>query len=234
MNVLAIGAHPADVEMHCGGTLAKYAAEGHRIAIAVVCDGSGGLRRLPVEEARREREREVRQAAKLIGAETFHLHYPDHMIPMDNSVLLRMTDVLRQVRANVVITHDPNDCFVDHQRTNKLVEEAIYLVTQDRVETGHAPSPYHPTLFYLDTVTGLSFQPTDYVDVTEVMDSKRKMIECHQSQLELTPQYSDEPTIMEMTEVSARFRGIQCGVRYAEAFRQQLKWDRTMTWRVLP
>ncbi len=234
MNILAIGAHPADIEMHCGGTLAKYAAQGHRIVIVVVCDGAGGQRRLPIEETRRVRELEVRKAAKLIGAETIHLHYPDHMIPINMTTLFKMTDVLRQVRAQIVITHDPNDCFVDHQRTNQVVEEAIYLVTQDRIETDHSPSPYHPTLFYFDTVTGLSFQPTDYVDVTEVMNLKRKLIECHQSQFELPPQYIDEPTIMEMTEVAARFRGIQCGVRYAEAFRQELKWDRTMTWRVLP
>jgi LmbE family N-acetylglucosaminyl deacetylase len=234
VNVLAIGAHPDDIELYCAGTLARYAAAGHKVAMAVVCSGATGVHSLPLDEAARLRELESLRSASLIGAEAHHLRYLDHQIPSDEAPLLRITDLIRRAEASVVITHDPNDCFIDHKRTTQLVEEAIDLAVQPNVQTESPPASVHPVLFYMDTVTGLAFQPSDFVDVTPVFDVKRRMLECHQSQIQPILDDSDEPIIMELMEISARFRGIQCAVRYAEAFRQQLKYDRSMTWRLLP
>lgn len=234
MNVLAIGAHPDDIELYCAGTLARYAAAGHKVAMAVICDGATGVRGLPLDEAARLRELESLRSASLIGAESYHLRYPDHQIPADDVPLLRITDLIRRADPSVIITHDPSDCFIDHQYTTRLVEEAVCLAVQPNVQTESPPASVHPVLFYMDTVTGLAFQPSDFVDVTPVFDVKRRMLECHQSQIQPVLDDSDEPIIMELMEISARFRGIQCAVRYAEAFRQQLKYDRSMTWRLLP
>jgi LmbE family N-acetylglucosaminyl deacetylase len=234
VNVLAIGAHPDDIELYCGGTMARYAEAGHGVFFAVVCDGCSGAPEFGPEEAGRIRAEESRNAASVIGAEVIHLGYPDHCIPTDEGVLLRLADVIRQAEPSVLFSHDPADCFIDHVRVSRLVEEAVFLASARNVETHFPVTPQHPTLFYMDTVVGLSFQPSEYVDVSGVMETKRRMLECHKSQTSRAFSDPNDPTIMEMMEVSARYRGMQCGVRYAEAFRLQQKWDRTTPWRVLP
>lgn len=234
MNVLAIGAHPDDIELFCAGTLARYAQAGHNVAFAVICDGAGGVPGVAQEESRRIREAESRSAASIIGATVHHLGWRNHGIPAHDGALLQFLEVIRKTDPTVVISHAPSDCFFDHQRTSRLVDDAISLATVRDVETESPALSHQPCLFYMDTTLGLSFHPNEHVDITSVFEVKRAMLECHRTQTSLVFENPHEPSIMEIMEVSALFRGIQCGVRYAEAYRLEPRWDRTMIWRLLP
>jgi len=234
MNVLAIGAHPDDIELFCGGTLARYAQAGHSVCFAVICDGSGGAWGVPAEEARRLREAESLSAASIIGATVHHLGWRNHGIPADDSALLQLLEVIRKVDPTVVISHAATDCYLDHQRTSRLVDDAVSLSTVRDIKTESPWLPHQPGLFYMDTTLGLSFRPNEYVDITSVIEVKRAMLECHRTQTSLVFENPYEPSIMEIMEMSAFFRGIQCGVQYAEAYRLEPRWDRTMIWRLLP
>ena len=233
MNVLAFGAHPDDIELYCGGTLAKYARAGHAVTIAVICNGDSGYEGLPPQEVARMREQESCNAAAVINATAHHLRYPDHRVPTDDLIKSRIVEIIRLSKPQVVISHDPNDCFVDHVRSSELVEECLFMAFHSNIETESPAITPPTTLFYMDTVAGLGFEPQEFVDITPVFDTKRRMLQCHQSQIVL---WKDNPVLetMEMMEVTARFRGIQAFVRYAEAFRRPQLWTRMTTERLLP
>lgn len=233
VNVLAIGAHPDDVELYCAGTLAKYARQGHSPCIAVICSGDSAALGATPDETARIREQDSKEAAALIGADIHHLRYPDHRIPTDDTIKNQLIEIMRLCCPQVIITHDPNDCYTDHKRTSALVEECIYMAGQANIETQSPPIPQHPYLFYMDTVGGLHFDPHYYVDITSVFDMKRKMLACHSS---LTEQTSRFPwgDLAETMDYTARFRGMQAGVRYAEAFRFPREWTWQITNNPLP
>lgn len=233
MNVLAIGSHPDDIELSCGGTLAKYSRAGNSVSMAIVCNGVAGRADRDAEEIVRVRREESTASAALIGASIFHLGYPDHAVPVDDDIKLAITQVIRQARPLVVISHAPEDCYLDHERVSQLVEECIYIAPFPEIETTSPPLSDWPLLYYMDTVSGLGFEPGEFVDITDVFDLKCQMLNCHQSPLAVVPSdASDSP--FEMMSVAARFRGIQCGVRYAEGFRVALKWGRVGPRRFLP
>lgn len=233
MNVLAIGAHPDDIELYCGGTLARCVQRGRGVSIAVICTGTSARGSMPIEEAVGVRREESIQAARIIGASIHHLGYPDLRIPAGREPCLRLLEVIRRVRPNVILTHAPNDIYPDHRRTNELVETTIHMIQEEcgHGETG-APPPF-PLVYYMDTVFGRGFHPTDFVNITPVFETKRQMLACHESQI--VP-WKQDPILdtMEMMEVCARFRGIQANVQYAEAFRIEPMWDRTSHRRLLP
>jgi LmbE family N-acetylglucosaminyl deacetylase len=233
VNVLAIGAHPDDIELFCGGTLAKYSQAGHAVHVAVVCNGVAGRGNRGADQIVPVRRQESTSAADVIGAAISHLGYPDHAIPVDDDIKIAIAEVIRKSNPLVVISHAPEDCYLDHERVSLLVEECIYLAPSREIETDSPPLTAWPMLYYMDTVSGLGFEPAEFVDITDVFDLKRHMIECHASQLDL---WGSDPTggALEMMEIAGRFRGIQCGVRYAEGFRAAHKWGRLGTQRFLP
>lgn len=234
VNVLAFGAHPDDIELYCGGTLAKYAQAGHSVTMAVICNGVAGRGEMGPDEIIQIRAHESLEAASVIGADTVHLGYPDHQIPVDNSIKSRIIEIIRAARPSVVFVHAPDDCYLDHERTSTLVEECLNLAPDRELETESPPLTEWPPLYYMDTVSGLGFEPDEFVDITDVFDIKRKMTECHASQLAVWRSDTSVDSPVDMMEISARFRGIQCGVRYAEAFRAANKWGRFWVSRVLP
>jgi len=90
-----------------------------------------------------------------------------------------------------------------------------------------------PPICYMDTVSGLSFDPDEFVDISPVFELKRKMLECLET--DVAP-YRGHPVLdtMEWVEITARFRGIQSGVRYAEAFARSPYWGSSLPTRLLP
>jgi LmbE family N-acetylglucosaminyl deacetylase len=85
----------------------------------------------------------------------------------------------------------------------------------------------------MDNLAGMNFNPTEYVDISDEIDLKIKMLECHESQLKWMRDH-DNIDFAEFVKVCSRFRGLQCGVQYAEAFCQELVWPKVTTRRMLP
>jgi LmbE family N-acetylglucosaminyl deacetylase len=234
VNVLAFGAHPDDIELYCGGTLAKYAEAGHAVTMVVICNGIAGRGEMSADEIVEVRAEESRNAASVIGADIIHLGYPDRHMPLDEPIRRRITEIIRRARPAIIMAHTAGDCYLDHQRASRLVEECLNLAPDEQIETESPPLLTWPLLYHMDTVTGLGFEPQEYVDITGVFEKKREMVACHASQMGL---WQSDPCVdspLEMMEICGRFRGIQCGVRYAEAFRTGEKWGQAWTTRPLP
>lgn len=235
MNVLAICAHPDDAEILCGGTLAKYAKRHDKVTIAVVTNGEVGSPSLPKEEIARIRHLEAVAAANVIGAELIWMGYRDEFLFDTEDTRLAFIEAMRASKADVVLTHWPDDLYnPDHTLTGQIANDVAIMTTVPNIVTASPPLAKIPIVYFVDSVAGHGFQPEEYVDITETMDLKKKMLEQHVSQVGdwLQDQYGSNA--MEMIEVISRFRGIQSGVRYAEGFIRAKAFPRNITGSLLP
>jgi LmbE family N-acetylglucosaminyl deacetylase len=121
----------------------------------------------------------------------------------------------------------------DHNETSKLVFDCSFHATLPLLETRQPNYTNVTPIYYMDTLMGLGFQPTEYVDVTSVIETKTRMLEAHQTQLTWLRDHDGVDVVEQMRTVT-RFRGLQCGVEYAEGFVPCLTWLRPRTTRLLP
>lgn len=233
MRVLAVGAHPDDLEILCAGTLAKYVRLGHEVVMCHVSNGDKGHFHIPPQELGQTRDREAEEAARVIGAEVIAMGFHDGEIYNDKENRLRFIDVVRQARPDVVITHHPEDYFCDHTVTSQLVLDATFLATVPHFKTENPALEKIPPVYFMDTLVGVNFQPTDYVDISETIEIKLLMLTKHQSQLTWLREH-DNVDIVNLVTTVARFRGYQCGVQYAEAFSRYQVWGRIQPGGLLP
>lgn len=217
LRVLAVGAHPDDVEIYCGGTLARFALAGHHVMMAYATNGDKGHLRIPPAELAVIREREARAAAAVIGAEVFWMGFPDGELFYDRQTREAFIDLLRQARPDLILTHWLEAYHPDHVATGQLAFSASYLSTVPHIRTVHPASDRIPRIYYMDVDHDVRVEAAEYVDVTEVYNLKRQMLAAHESQLVWLREHDG---IDVMTEMEARDRalGRQCGVAYAERF----------------
>jgi LmbE family N-acetylglucosaminyl deacetylase len=234
MNVLAVGAHPDDLEILCGGTLARFVQEGHEV---VMCNASLGDRGSFVHtstEIAEIRGREARRAAEICGAEHVTLAFHDGEInAADPDQRRAVVDLVRDARPDLIITHFPSDYMSDHNEISRLVFDCSFHATLPLFETGKPHHAHVTPIYYMETLMGVGFQPTEYVDVTGTIDTKTAMLEAHETQLTWLRDH-DGVDIVEQMKAATRFRGLQCGVRYAEGFAPCTTWLRGTTRRLLP
>ena len=234
MKVLAVGAHPDDLEILCGGTLARFAQDGHEVVMCHVSRGDRGSFVHTSEEISRIRSEEARRAAEICGAEATTLGQSDGDVNAADPEQRRlMIDLVRETQPELIVTHHPGDYMGDHNETSKLVFDCSFHATLPLLETTKPNYRNVTPIYYMDTLMGLGFQPTEYVDVSAVIDTKTAMLEAHQSQLTWLRDHDSVDVVEQMRTVS-RFRGLQCGVEYAEGFVPCLTWLRPTTSRLLP
>jgi LmbE family N-acetylglucosaminyl deacetylase len=232
-SVLAVSAHPDDLEICCAGTLARYAKQGVKVSMAIATDGSAGHMTIPPKELGQIRHQEAKKAAKLIGADFYWLGLADGFLFEDIDNRLRLIEVIRKTKPDVIITHDPQDYHPDHRAVSRLMFDASFVSGLKNIAT---ESQYHPgvqPLIYFDKISGAGFQPTEFVDITDTFEIKREMLACHESQIKWLRDHDNVDFIDMMTTLS-RARGYQCGVEYAEAYRSETVWPRSHTYRILP
>jgi LmbE family N-acetylglucosaminyl deacetylase len=235
MNILAIGAHPDDIELCCAGTLARYAEQRHTIFMAVFTSGNmGDLEVLPTDLARFRRA-EAQASADILGARLLWPEVTDELVFPNESQRQLMIDLLREADPDVIITHSPNDYHPDHRYVSQLVFDSYFQkglphlpgLTRPACRFGGTP------VYYMDNLGGIDFLPAEYVDITAVIDTKRRMLNCHQSQIKPMQQLATID-LMEMMLTQSRFRGFAAGCHYAEGFRRLEALQRGLTCRVLP
>ena len=239
MNILAIGAHPDDIEESCGGTLAKYAKLGHKVFTATATNGNIGSATLPMDEIAKIRKEEARRAAKLIGAEYICLDYDDEMFFEDKSARINFINLVRYCKADVILTHYPHDYNPDHELTSKIINDIAVMIPIAKIETKAKPYDKIPIIAYFEPVKGLGFIPTEYVDITETIDIKMAMCAEHKSQIAwMSANYKDaigeNKNFFDGVYTQAKYRGMQCGVDFAEGFRMSNDAYRVVPRRVLP
>ena len=233
MKVLAIGAHPDDIELLCAGTMAKFAQNGDEVYICHICNGNKGSKVYSSDELAEIRKKEAIASASIIGAVSLSAEIPDGELVQDLDSRIRVIDVLRQADPDLVITHSPDDYHSDHINTSKLVFEATYLANLGLWKTDFPPTTKLPYLYYMDTIAGINFTPDEYVDITGTIDTKIEMMMKMESQLGWLKEMHDCDSA-EFIRTVARFRGFQANVAYAEAFKQQKMYPQGLTRRILP
>jgi LmbE family N-acetylglucosaminyl deacetylase len=234
LRVLAIGAHPDDLELQCAGTLAKYALRGDHVTMAVAMSGDCGSATLPKEEIAAIRGQEARASAAVLGAEFLVMHhYSDGFLFSTEQTRLDFLNVIRQARPDVILTHSPNDYHPDHRMASQIVCDVRIMITVPNIKTESPPCDKLPEIYFFDTMAGIDFVPQHYVDITGTFDVKKKMLSCHKSQSSwLEDQY--KMTYLDFIDCVGRFRGLQCGVQYAECFQVSPTWPKQAKSILLP
>jgi LmbE family N-acetylglucosaminyl deacetylase len=220
MRILAVGAHPDDLEILCGGTLARFHLEGHEVVMSYATRGELGNDDLTLKECFETRSREAQLAARIVEAELKPLGFDDNGVnPHDRAQQVRVLDLIREAKPDLILTHDPADYHPDHRAVSALVSWCVPLIAIRRYQTKYPPLDSVPTIYFMDTMLGVNFSPGEYVDISQVIEMKLSMLRAHASQLVFLKRYfSLDP--LEQVSVAARYRGMQAGVGYAEAFRQ--------------
>ena len=234
MNVLGIGCHPDDLEIGCGGTLAKYAKQGHKVFMCHIANGNMGHKLIMPDELNKIRTKEAEDAAKTLGAESISLDIGDAYVEAGNKELRnKLTEVVRKTKADIILTQNPLDYMRDHEQTSYLAQDASFMTTIPHLIEGSQSTDNFPPVFYMDTLAGINFIPTEYVDITEEIEQKLESVACHKSQVVWMKEH-DGIDFLDFLRTCNKYRGLQSNCLYAEAFRQYAAWPRFVTRRLLP
>lgn len=195
MKILAIGAHPDDIEYGCGGLLLMAVAASHAVYLQVITEGNIN------SEVNRRAEQE--KAAEFLGAKKlFWGGFKDTQLTPGRELIVAVENVLNAVRPDMVLVNYPHDAHQDHQALANCVVTACRYIKR--------------VLFYHDYTT-LDFVPDTFVDISAFLKKKMQFLACHKSQVE-----KEYPTGLDMLEnVTARaaYFGFLAKVKYAEGFK---------------
>jgi LmbE family N-acetylglucosaminyl deacetylase len=227
--ILAIHAHPDDVEFQCAGTLALLAKKGCAITIATMTPGDCGSAEHSAEEIAEIRRSEAGKSAAILGADYVCLEFRDLSITIDNISRGKVCECLRRARPDIVLTAPPVDYMTDHELTSVLVREACFSASVPNYSTRQwSPAPPLagiPHLYYVDSIEGVDtfgrpVKPDFIIDVTPVFETKQKMLACHESQRNWLRKQHGIDEYMQNGQRWSAARGKEIGVQYGEAFRQ--------------
>lgn len=241
MNVLAIGAHPDDLDISCGGTLVRLAQSGARVVMCVMTDGRANPLGDPEQVAARRRG-EAERSAGIAGAELAWLGFPDGRLVDEFPARLALIDQMMRVQPDLIITHSPDDYHSDHNTTSRLVMAAVQMAWAPPSELQGEPLRKPVPVAFMPSANGINFIPEEYVDISDVWKTKLQMALSHRSQYLPGPDYDavvlqvplDQYYFARLTRVVDEFYGLHCWCRYAEAFRWWHAADRFVPRRLLP
>jgi N-acetylglucosamine malate deacetylase 1 len=227
--VLAIHAHPDDVEILAGGTLALLAARGHHITIATMTAGDCGSREWGPRKTAAIRRREAANSAALIDAGYVCAGLYDCAVFSDDASRRRVTEVLRQARAELVLAASPVDYMCDHEAASALVRDACFAAPAPNYATrarNKAPAlDAIPHLYFMDPVEGRDreggvVRPDFIVDVSSTFERKWAMLAEHRSQKAWLLQHHGIDDYLEAMRRWTGQRGALAGLSHGEGFRQ--------------
>ena len=195
MNILAIGAHPDDIEYGCAGTLIKYADRGHHIFLLVLTSGQeGGSSEIRKQE--QEAAAEIMKVQKVFWGD-----YHDTQLPLNKELIEKIEDVLGEVKPDLILVNYGDDTHQDHRTLTQATMSATRYVRN---------------VLFFEVPTTQNFNPQVFVDISDTLEQKFKVLEAHASQVMKTN--IEDMYIIELAQASATFRGIQGRVKFAEAF----------------
>ncbi|MDH3744971.1 MAG: bacillithiol biosynthesis deacetylase BshB1 [Acidobacteriota bacterium] len=181
LDVLAIGAHPDDVELACGGTLALLAERGSKVGILHLTRGEAGSR-----GTAQDRQREAETATEALGASILEiLDFGDGMMRGGEAQENEIIDRLRRWRPEIVLGPPAVDRHPDHGRAHDLVEAAVFYSGLHRRAAGGTGEPHRPGAVF-HYMQHDSFEPRFVVDVTSTWAKKIAALDAYESQLHRT------------------------------------------------
>lgn len=224
LDILAFGAHPDDVELSCGGTIAKEVSSGKKVGIVDLTRGELGTR-----GSADLRDREAKQAASILGVSIReNLGFRDGFFNNDEAHQLEIIKILRKYRPKVVLCNAQTDRHIDHGRAASLVHDACFLSGLLKIETvvdDMPQTPWRPSQLY--HYMQWNNDPCDFVvDISEFIDKKMAAILAYASQF--YDEKSKEPKtpissqqFLDSIQNRAADLGRMIGVAYAEGFTTQ-------------
>ena len=196
MNILAIGAHPDDIEFGCGGTLIKLAQLKYKVSLFIATEGEIGAKK-------NIRNNEQVQACNYIGIKkVYWAGFQDTKVPTDKDLIDKIEEALKEVKPDIVFFNYPDDVHQDHRAVANCALSATRYMKK--------------VLFY-EVPTSQNFEPDLFVDISDVMNRKLQLLKIHKSQVKRTR--VPRLTILESAKSCAIFRGYHARVKYAEGFK---------------
>lgn len=191
--VLAIGAHPDDIELGCGGAIARHVAVGHDVTMLVMTNGLSGPGDVD------GRVSEAQRAAELIGARIEFGGLHDGAVDSSRETVQIIEKFVTEIQPSAVYTHGPSDTHQDHRNVSAATVSAARSVA---------------TLLYYQSPSAQVFHPNFFVALDDAaLQVKMEALNCHSSQVE-----SSTRVDFDALEASARYWGLQVRTRYAESF----------------
>lgn len=221
LDILAMGAHPDDVELGCGGTLAKEISRGKKVGILDLTRGELGTR-----GSAEIRHREATHAAKILGVEVReNLGFRDGFFVNDEKHQLELIKFIRKYRPEVVLTNALEDRHKDHGKGSELTSTACFLSGLRKIKTtweGQKQEAWRPKRV-LHYIQWQDLQPDVVVDISGFIDKKMEAVKAYQSQF--FDQKSEEPqtpistnNFLQSVEYRASNLGRLIFVAHAEGF----------------
>jgi len=196
ISILAIGAHPDDIEYGCAATLSRFAARGDDVYIHILTDGRHGGDIIT-------RKKEQMKSAAIMGIkEIFWGDYEDTKLPFQDSIINDIQKIVDDIKPVFVFIHDPNDTHQDHRYVTSCVISA---------------TRYIPNVLYYEGPSTVHFDPDVFVNIQSLIALKFRCLRAHRSQVMRTNVF--QQSIIDVAKATAIFRGEYCHQKYAEAFK---------------
>ncbi len=225
VDVLVIGAHPDDVELGCGGSIRKMVKQGYRVGVIDLTEGELGSR-----GSVQTRRHESVKAVQILGIhERVNLGIPDGRIENSKNNQLKLIEVVRRLRPEIVLIGAPECRHPDHGDATRLCISALFYSGLRKVETGHGAEgaePWRPS-HILHYMQAIPFEPTLVVDVTSAWSARVAALRAYASQFH-NPDYVpaedepvtfiSEPGFLDSMEARARTLGNRIGAEFGEGF----------------
>ena len=195
MNILALGAHPDDIEFGCAGTLAKYANNGHTVFLMIMTKGEKG-------GDAEERATEQKKARDILMAKkVFWGGFQDTFPPPQKDQIDKIERIIEDVDPNMIFVNFADDTHQDHRDLARALNSAARNIRN---------------VMYYEVPSTQNFTPKVFVDIEKFMDIKKQALMAHHSQMMKTN--IEGLSILEISRSLANYRGIQARIRFAEGF----------------
>ena len=219
VDILAIGVHPDDVELGCGGIIAKHTAKGYKVGIIDLTLGELGTRGT-VEI----RKKEAENGAKILGASfRENLEFRDGFFKNDEEHQLKLIAAIRKYKPKIILTNAPHDRHPDHGKAAQLTVDAAFLSGLTKIvtqENGVSQNVWRPSVVY-HYIQAYYHQPDLVVNITDSMDIKMRAVKAYSSQFHNPESNEPEtlissPEFLEFTYARALEYGLHAGFKYGE------------------
>lgn len=221
LDLLAIGAHPDDVELACGGTVAKCVSLGYKVGIVDLTEGEMGTR-----GSRTIRAKEAKDARKILGAHVReNLHLQDGRFEVNEQNRRKLIQIYRKYQPKIILIPHWHERHPDHIHAHYLCREAWFYSGLHKIETkldGKKQKPWRP-YHYFHYMQKYEFAPSFIVDISDLYKTRVDAIKAHRSQF--YDPTSNEPetflsqrSFLDFMDTRMKYYGQQIGVKYGEPF----------------
>jgi len=221
LDILAIGAHPDDIELSCGGTVIKLVKQGRRVGVVDLTAGELGTR-----GTAERRAQEASEATRLMGIHArVNLGIPDGNIENTPENRLKLISMIREYRPEVLLVSYPVDRHPDHEHAHLLGREAWFYAGLEKIRTSHRgknQEPHRPRALYY-YMHWQEFPPSFIIDISDEFEQRMKVMRAYRSQFH-NPESNEpetvlsKPEFLEMLRTRLEYYGDKIGVRYGEPF----------------